>query len=956
MKPRLLIAGSVLALAACAVGPDGKFGGSGVVLRSDQRPVVRRVEAPEPPPESKPPVAPVVAAAPETGDPSVPVDDRLPPPAAATDHVPKPWPFDVRNYVIDLSIDPARHAISGRVTIDVDDAADGLAELPLDAVDMRISRVTQTASSSESVTFAYDGRTLRIPLDEPRKAGTQRSFAIEYAATPTRGIYFNDGDPPQVYTQGECEDSRYWFPCHDAPDDRATHTITTHAPAGWTVVGAGASPAAWFAQRVTRAVRYGLDIPHVAYLTSMTAGEYEVIEERGEVPLQYVVEKRDAPYAAANFRKTNEILRFFGDYTGLPYPYPKYSQTCVRNFMFGGMENISATTLTDHTIHPPDWEPARDSSSLVAHEAAHQWFGDWITCSDWSHCWLNEGFATYFDLLFTEHDQGRDAFLWELRGARHGALSAMDSKRRAVVSNRYADPFDLFDGHAYPGGAVRLHMLRHLLGDDAFREAIRHYVKVCGLRCIRTEDFKAAVEESGGLDLAWFFDQWFMKPGYPVLKVRWRWDEAKKAEIVTVEQTQKAEGGVPEAYRLALDIGFDLDRKYPELGLVRRFELTRRSEAFEIPLPSKPLSVHPDPETRLLARFDLERSAADLQALMHRDPNPSARLDAAEALGAIVRDEKRSAPDRDAAFEALLVLEPAESFAPARAAFLGQVASRKDERTAQSLISTMDHDPDLRVRLAAADALHGFDGNAAARDALARHLEDANDLLRASAVAGIAKLKHPKAFESLLAQVERPGWQSVVRKAALRGLGDLGDERAFATLVRFAEPGDNWARGTAIEQLGRMGKKRPEYRAAVLPFLDDRERGVRQAAANALGAMADPESLAPLAAHFATETWPGVKDAIREAVKKCRAAAVEEGRLLSVEAIRIAPIRERHAEVREELDALKASLAGLAGDTKTAAEAKVKPLADDLGRLRHELDALGVPEKPKPKPPVPTGK
>lgn len=955
MSRRLLLAASLAALASCTFGADGTYGSRDVAVRADQRPKVRDVAPPEPPP-APPAAAPATAPA---AEPAPLFDDRLPAPVQATEHPPKPWPFDVQSYAIRLTVDPEARSIAGSVRVEVKDAADGLAELPLDAVGFEIARVFDDGETPGETKFSYDGKTLRIPLPEPRRTGTGRAFEIEYSGRPTRGIYFNGSDPQQAYTQGEMEDSRHWFPCHDFPDDRATHALMVRAPDGWTVVGAGRPPGPARAEADGRSVPrlFGLDVPHVSYLVSMTTGVYEVIEARGVVPLFFVVEKRDAPYAAANFAKTDAVLRFLGDATGLPYPYPVYSQTCVRHFMWGGMENISATTLTDHTIHPPDWEPAHDSTSLVAHEAAHQWFGDWITCADWSHNWLNEGFATYYDALFTEHDRGRDAFLWEMRGNRHGALGAMDHERRAMVSSRWAEPDEMFDGHAYAGGAARLHMLRHLLGDKDFHGAIRHYVKKCGLQCVTTDDFERAVEEFTGQDLTWFFDQWFRKPGYPVLKVRWKWDEAKKAEVVTVEQTQGTDGGAPEAYRLTLDVELFHERGAGLGGMAvnRRLDVSKRSETFEIPLASAPSRVRVDREGALLARFDLERSVADLAALLASDDNPSTRLDAAEALAAIVKDEKRPAAERDTAHAALAGFR-GEPFAKLRASLAGLVASRKDDATAQLLIDAMNTDGDLRVRLAASDALRDFDGNGKALDALVLHLQDDNDLLRASAVAGVAKLKHPLAFEQLTAALDRPGWHSVARVAALRGFADLGDERAFATLVRYAAPGDDWSRTTAIDSLGRMGRKKPEYRDAVLPYLDDPVRDVRREAAQALAKLADPDTIPVLCAHFASETWPGVKDALHNAVKSCRAAAVEEGRLVTVEAARAHEIREKHAPLRDEADALAESLKTLAGDAKTVAEARLKSLRDQMAPLQRELDALGVPVKPKPKPPAPAAK
>lgn len=910
---------------------------------------------------------PVAVATHDTASPSVGVtptapalfDDRLPPPVPVTEHVPAPWQFDVKHYAIDLRVKDEEHAIEGSVTIDVDDAADGLAAITLDAVDMTIGEVTlDTPSGPRAAPYAYDGAKLRIELPEPRRTGTARKLRIDYATRPTRGLYFNDGpmfpaggDPPQVYSQGEMEDSRYWFPCHDFPDDRATSDIRVFPPSGWEVMGAGAGgPESGITiSRFSGTWTYRLDVPHVSYLISMTTGEYEVVDEKGVVPLKYVVDRRDAPYVAANFRKTDAVLRFFGDFTGLPYPYPKYAQTCVRNFMWGGMENISATTLTDSTIHPPDWEPVHDSTSLVAHEAAHQWFGDWITCSDWSHNWLNEGFATYFDLLFTEKDEGRDAFLWRLRGERYGALGAMDNERRAVISNRWADPDEMFDGHAYAGGACRLHMLRHLLGDEAFRGAIRHYVKKCALQCITTDDFQHAVEEFTGQDLGWFFDQWFKKPGYPVLKVRSSWDAAKKAAVVIVEQTQKAEGGTPAAYRLALDLAFDPNH----LPLTKhRVEITQRSQVFEFPMESAPACVRVDPDTALLARFDLDVSLDQWANVPSYEDNPALRFDAYDALAGIVRDEKRPAADRDKAHAALVEAFRAEKFVDARAALAGHVALRKTDATAQILIDAMNTDADLRVRLAAEDQLHGFAGNQKVLDALSLHLDDANDLIRASAVLGVAQLKHPLAFDIMTAQVERPGWHSAVRTAALRGLGELGDERAFGTFVRFAAPGDNWSRRTAIDMLGKLGAKKPAWRDAVLPYLDDSERDVRASAAAALAAIGDPDVIPTLCAHFGTETWPSTKDAMRNAVRACRVKAVEAGRLVTVEAARGHALRESHAALREEAEAVEKSVKVLTGDAKTEAEAHLASLRDRMRQTKSDLDALGIPEKPKPKSPA----
>ncbi len=841
-------------------------------------------------PQPEPPPVPVVVPL----DAEAPFDDRLPPPEPAVEHAPAPWKFDVLHYGVRVTPDFEQQAIEGTVRIAFAPLEHAPAEIPLDAVGLEVASAHDAAG--RPLPWRHDGRTLHV--EYPATAtGARQEIEVRYRGRPLRGIYFNlpgphePAAPRQVYTQGECIDTRHWLPCHDAPDDFATHDIKVTVPSDMMVMAAGAPRGVEIAGGGRRTWSFATDVPHVVYLVTFVAGDYVLQSDAtGPVPLEFMAEARDAPHVRANFARTADVLRFFGELTGRPYPHAKYAQVCVRDFMYGGMENVSAATLTDHTVHPADWEPARPSTGLVAHEAAHQWFGDLLTCADWSDCWLNEGFATYLDLLFTEHDLGRDEFLVDLRGARHGALGAMDSERRSVVTSRWADPFDLFDGHAYAGGAVRLHMLRRQLGDERWVRALRHYVKTREGTPVRTADLRRAVAEATGEDLGAWFDQWLHRPGYPILAVRWKWDEARASMVVTVDQRHEAKDGAPAAYRLPLDVAFDLRNG---TSVTERLDLTERRHEFVVALPGVPRFVRPDPDSVLLARWDLDRPIDEWAALLRVDPNPSGRLDAADALAAIARDDKRPEPDRVRAHDALLAAFPHERVVAVRAAMAGGIASRKVEPAARALAAAAGEDEDLRVRLAALDALGQFDGDAVARETFASLAGHPHDLVRAAAVSGLARVHHPEAPALLRAALDRPGWHSSVRSAALRGFADFGDETAFALLVHHARPGvDPWARPSAIESLGRLGKKRPEYRDALLPYLQDPQRGIRQKAAEAFGALLDPDAIPVLVTAFHRETWPGVRDALRKAVEGCRKQAVDENRLVTLEAVREAEARK----------------------------------------------------------------
>lgn len=894
---------------------------------------------------------PATVAAAVTVEPEL-VDDRIPPPAPARVHEPRSWPFDVLHYTIRVGLDFERTAIEGSVDVRLRAREPGLTELPLDAVGLTIASVREEGRGD--LGFTVDDGSLRIALAGPMPVDRDTRIVVRYAGTPERGLFFNlplPGDPAgprQAFTQGECEDTRHWMPCHDFPDDFATHELHVSVPAGMHVVAAGERVGVTPAEGGREVWHYRMDQPHVSYLITLVAGDYVVIREQSPVPLEYVVEPRDAPHAQRSLRDTADVLRFFSAYTGVAYPYPRYAQTTVRDYMFGGMENISATTLTDRTIHPPDWEPARSSRGLVAHEAAHQWFGDLVTCADWSHIWLNEGFATYFDALFTEHAEGEDAFALEIRGNRHGALGEFDRDRRPVVSRRYADPFDLFDGHAYAGGAARLHMLRDLLGDERFRAAVGAYLEEHRGRPVRTEDLEAAASQAAGQDLKWWFDQWLRGPGYPKVKVRSRWDEAAGELELTVEQTQEAKGGVPSAFRFPLDVAFDGRDGAVE---TRRFDIDARSATLRVALPSQPRFVRPDPRTVLLARFDCERSPEEWGSLVGLDPNPSGRVDAAEALGGIAGDDKRPVEVREAAEEAVTRALRSEHLGAVREVLVRQLGRRRSPKGRDAAVAELA-DEDLRVRVAAADVLGEFDVDPVAAQALREAVAKGNDLVKAAALRSLARIHSDDAYALALAHVEVPGWQSSVRVGALQALADLGDERAFPILVTHAAPeSDPVARPAALEGLGRMGVGRPEYRDAVLVHLTDPHRDVRSAAARALESLADPQAIGPLVAAFRRERWHRTRDTLRNAIRRCRQAAVDAGVAASVEVARAVALREEHAARRAELKALreKAKAGGDGGPSKEEVAAAEK----DVARLRKELDDVGVGPAPEPPPAVP---
>ena len=332
----------------------------------------------------------------------------------------------------------------------------------------------------------------------------------------------------------------------------------------------------------------------------VAAGEFTEIRDawRGR-PVTYLLPASKVTFARRTFGKTPRMMEFFSKKIGYDYPWAKYSQVAITHFMFGGMENTSATTLADTSVHDPSL-PGESPDSLVAHELAHQWWGDLVTCRDWAHAWLNEGFATYFALLWTEHERGDKAFREEVAATAKEYMQSPAARTRPLVYNVYRRPFDLFfDGVIYPKGALVLHMLRHVVGDEAFFEGVGIYARRHEFSNATTDDLEAAMEEASGQQLDWFFDEWTEGIGYPDFEVATSWDAS--AGTLTLRVRQKQAEGSGQVFRMPIDVRI-------ETGTTARTErvlVDARENTFTFPLAAKPKSVDVDPDDWVLKRIDV---------------------------------------------------------------------------------------------------------------------------------------------------------------------------------------------------------------------------------------------------------------------------------------------------------------------------------------------------------------
>lgn len=582
--------------------------------------------------------------------PSVPAQrsatHRLP---AWTKHERPQRTYDVLHYIIRTSFDVPNKTIIGDETVALKPLANGFNSFELDASNMKIEAVTLSETST-TLQWTQPPDKLAITLDRAYEPSETISVRIRYRATPTRGLYFIPGYPPgsaaswskpaQIWTQGEPEDNHHWFPCYDFPDDKATSEQYITTGAGEIAISNGTLLETKTNADGTHTFHWKMEQPHASYLTSLVVGNYAKLEDAYKnITLEYYTYRGTEETARRAFIKTPEMMSLFSQKLDYEYPYDRYAQTVVASFIFGGMENITATTHADSEILYGNTKEAQLSSeNLISHELAHSWFGNLVTCKDWSELWLNEGFATFMEAVFREHEAGRDAYLEEMRS--NTSLYFIEDLlkyRRPLVYNLYGSAIDIFDATVYKKGALVLHMLRETVGDEMFWKALHRYLEEYKYKPVGTSDLQRVFEETTGQRLGWFFDQWVYKAGFPELRVRSFYHAPTQNLTLEVTQTQSAAAMTPLVFRLPVEIELATDKG----ERTERIEITQRSQRFTFKLDGKPLMIRFDKGARLLKKIDFPQPASMLKYQLAHSSDVAGRIEAAEALAELAHRELR---------------------------------------------------------------------------------------------------------------------------------------------------------------------------------------------------------------------------------------------------------------------------------------------------------------------------
>ncbi|MGH9948786.1 MAG: M1 family metallopeptidase [Pyrinomonadaceae bacterium] len=522
--------------------------------------------------------------------------------------------FDVQHYKIETSFDRAKHEIYGTTTITLKPLAANFGSFELDAVGLSFKKVKVEPSGTD-LKFRTSTDKIFITLDKAYGPDDIIAVTLTYSAKPKKGVYFVDPQidsgkevrSAQIYSQGEADENRHWFPSFDFPSDKATTEQIITAEKDFTVIANGELLSKKENANGTVTWHYKMPVPHSSYLVSFVIGKYAKVEDKyKDIPLGYYVYPGREATARKAYANTPAMIRIYEELTGVAFPYNKYDQTVVAAFNFGGMENITATTMADTEIFAVEIPfLAGNIEDLVSHELAHSWFGDLVTCRNWAELWLNEGFATFMEAAYREKMYDRKDYMRMIADDAEGFITedAVLPNNHALFNQQAGNVAALFDhsGVTYSKGGAVIHTLREQVGDAAFWKAINIYLNRHKFASVETQDLQNAMEETSGQDLGWFFAQWVYGTGFPKLTVAPVWNAAKKTLTITVTQTQKTGGANTAAYKLPMKVNFDFGPlgKQFEVDSIRDVGIAKRSEVFTFKLPRKPIKVELDKENRI---------------------------------------------------------------------------------------------------------------------------------------------------------------------------------------------------------------------------------------------------------------------------------------------------------------------------------------------------------------------
>ena len=773
--------------------------------------------------------------------------------------------YDLQNVRAALHFDLDQRKVIGDVTQTLSTLRDGVAHLDFDSAELTIS---SARVNGKDAAFSLHDDKLSVQLPQPAKSGEKFDVELKYEGKPTSGLYFilPDVDDPhrarEIWTQGEAEDTHHYIPIYDYPNDRTTWEMVLTVPGDWLTVSNGKLLSVQDEPGGQKTWTWRQSLPASTYLISFVAGEYtEKKDTWRNLQVTYNVPHGNEDTIEPTFRHTKEMLDFFSDRFGVMYPWDQYAQTAVDDFVASGMENVSATTLAERDMVHAELaaEKPEAADDLISHEMTHQWFGDLVTCKDWTNTWLNEGFATFGASLWEEHYYGVDASSYRYWRQQNAWMQSRELYPIPIVTREINDSVE-YVGNVYDKAGWVIQMLREQMGDEAFFRALKHYLEANRLQNVVSADLAKAIEESSGTNVDPFFDQWIYGAGAPRFMVRSSYDDAQKKISLTVKQTQKVEGHVG-LFRVPIDIAITTSKGEKNFPI----DVSKADETFTFSVDGPPQMVLFDKGDKILKSVDFQKTPEDWMRQLKMAPDVPDRADAAYALGNV--------RDNEGVVKALGEAAQHDKFWGVREEALRSLGRLGSAPARKEILSALSNEQPW-VRVVAVDQLGRYKSD----EEVAKRLEnvykdDKAYSVRGAALQSLAMAKAPDAEALLEKAVATSSPEDVIRSAALRAMGSLGDASVVPTLIEWSSPGKpSDLRGIAIGALGRVDLKNHDITTRLIAYLSEPSFDIRFATIFALGRRGDPTAIGPLEALLKTgQLSIGVPHAVEDLIAQLKA-------------------------------------------------------------------------------------
>lgn len=797
--------------------------------------------------------------------------------------------YDLQHSKITLRFDLDQKKVLGNVIHSLSILKDGATRLAFDSVGLSIQSVSvgrvtgDRKSASAPAKYETTADKLIVVLPGAAKEGEKFDVQIHYEGKPRKGLYFilPDKDypdrPRQIWTQGESEDTRYYLPTYDYPNDRLTTETILTVPSSWITVANGKLVGISDSGGGLKTWTWRESLPSSTYLITVVAGEFEELKDSWHgIPVTYYAPRGRGDRLAINYGRTPAMIDLFSKKLGVNYPWEKYAQSMVDDFVAGGMENSSATTNTSTSLEHPKLtsEFTTGEDPLISHELGHQWFGDLVTCKDWGDIWLNEGFATFMETVWAESHFPKDQSEYERWSSARDWFQQSNLYSKPIVRHDFDDSSE-FDGNAYGKGGWVLYMLRNQLGEDAFYRGLKHYLEVNRGKNVVTADLARAIEEATHVSVDQFFTQWIYGAGAPKFDLSYTYDDAKHQVALTVKETQKREGRVG-LFRIPTEVEVTTSsgpKLYP-------ITISKEAETFSFPADSAPLLVLFDKGGHVLKSVEFHKEKKEWLYQLKNATEFSDRADAAIALAKIKNDEEVVAALANA-----LRNDKAWGIRATAADTLGQLGGASALKQLLDALNTV-HEPWVRNRVVAALANFKDDPSVPSKLESIAH-DDSFYRARAAALQALARLKTPNTLATLNAAVAADSPDGFLRDAALRAMGSLGDDKAVPLLLEWSVPGKPIeSRQAAISSLARLQKDNKEITKQIISYVSEPHFPVRISSIFALGSRGDASAIPALedllkSGDLSIEMIPMIKEQIARLKKpqdgKSNPQAEEEG-------------------------------------------------------------------------------